>query len=926
MARHDVSRGPSPRTNIKIRSTRFIGREAELAALHARLASRMVVVLGPPGVGKTRLAHEYALRHAEEYPGGTWLCDLTDAAGVDGICAGLGCTLDVPLVGVDGAAMVSQLADALAARGPLLLVLNDFEDVVAHAPATLAIFRERAPEARFLITSRVRTELEGEAVLDLGPLPLPESDADAGSSEAVQLFVDRARLVAQDYAITPDEAPCVAALARQLDGLPLAIELAAARMRVFSTATLLDGLRRGFNVLVKGPRASRGRHASLRGAIEASWAGLDAREQAALAQCSVFRGGFDLRAAERVLDLDDGAPSVADLLQALRDHSLLGRDGGRFALYLSVRDFVWEKLCEAGSVDTMTARHAAYYLAEGGARAAMVDGPEGIEARRWLAAELENLRAVHTRALARRAEGGERLAEAAQAALALQPLLASRGPLSQCMALLDPVLQEAPTELFDPSLRARLLVARADVHRLLGNLERSLADAEAARAIAAEHRDWSTLGAALVTLAYNSSQLGDLERARAYVEQTRALSEGGQRRLEGRVLTLMGFVEVLAGSLAEGRPLLRRALPIHRAAGDAWYEGTTLGMLCMAEGKLGNQKAARRYGERSVRILRAAGLRRPEVSALLNLGAVAMDQGRLDAARELLEEGLAAARGFGERSQLARYVLPYLGAAHFLAGRLGDARSVLEEALRGVDTADVPSGRAYLWLGSVESAEGNVEEARAAFDAAERAPADHRDNDRVLPLHRGLLELALAREAAAAGDAARADAHRAEARRRFAHAEPASANHYLRMARRALEQAIEADARDRAEKAPALLVHPRGEWFQLPSGGGRIDCSPRPLIGRLLVALTAHRLAAPGAPLSVDALVAEGWPGERMLSSAALSRLRVAVSDLRKMGPGTLLINRANGYLLDPRVPARFTEGDTPALEPEAAEAEAPKA
>ncbi|APR79108.1 Signal transduction response regulator [Minicystis rosea] len=896
---------PSPPTNVKARSTRFIGRESELAALDARLSAELAVsVLGPPGMGKTRLAHEYALRRADAYPGGAWLCDLTDASGIDGICGAIGATLEVPLTAGDSAGMLAQLADAISARGRLLLILDNFEHLVAHAQATLPVLRARAPEARLLVTSRARTNLEGEAILDLGPLPLPRDDADVAASEAIRLFVDRAGLIAHGYALTTDEAPRAAALVRELDGLPLALELAAARMRVFSTATLLESLRHRFDVLVKGPPSSRQRHGSLRDAIDASWRALDPAERAVLAQCAVFRGSFDLHAAERVIDTSDGAPRVADVLQSLRDRSLLARetpDDARFTLYLSIREYAWDRLRESGAADAAVARHAAHYEARASEWAARADGPEGVEARRWLAAEKENLLAVHRRALER-----SHVRTAARIALALQPALTVHGPLSLAATLHDAVLRASSASDLDHDLRARTLAARAEVHRLMGDYARALADADEASALSSRIADHDTFVRARCTTTLVHLFQGRLTEAHAELALAETAIPPEDRRLRGRTLTVLGVIRVFEGAQEEARELFSRALPFHREMGDLHFEGMAEGNLCVVQIHLGRREEAREHGERAVALHRALGNRRNLANCFSSLAALADEQGRFDDAEDLWEQAIRIAGEIGDRYTRG-VVLGHHGSHQFMAGRLPEARESCKRALQSLRDQHSMEVAIHAWLGSIEAAAGRVAAAREAFEEAER-PSWARErpaNAAVIHYLRGHLDLALAREAAASGEPASAERHLTDARQRLVGPPLAPSRLEIARARRSLEQAVRAQAPAPIANA-MLLVHPEGDWFRLPSGE-RVDCSRRRLLGRLLVALTEQRLTAPGAPMTAKELVAKGWPSERILSDAALARLRVALSNLRKAGLGNLLSNHPKGYLLDAGTPVRFT-------------------
>ncbi|MFT3771771.1 MAG: AAA family ATPase [Minicystis sp.] len=903
--------GTPPRTNVGARATCFIGREAELGALRARLSiSPLVVVLGPPGVGKTRLAEELVLRDVATLPGGAWLADLTEATSVEGTCAALARALDVPLGSGDGAAQVALLGHALSARGRALVVLDNFEHLVALAPATLGPWLARAPEARFLVTSRERTGLEGEALLDLPPLRTTAAEGPvqvarahvrshvlqgpAEGAEAVALFLDRARRAGALLAATSDDAGVIAAIARELDGLPLAIELAAARLRVFSFAELLAAIRaHRLDVLVNGPRAAHGRHASLRAALESSWSGLDPAERAALAQGSLFRGGFDLRAAEGVLDLGEGGPPVADVLQALRDRSLIAREEERFRLYLGVRDFARAKLEEAGATAAAEARHAAYYLAEGSVMAARAEGPGQVEARRWLAAEVDNLLAVHRRAL-RRPEDPE---HAALAALALQPLLTVRGPVSQAAALLDPVLAAPAGARLAPGLRARVLAARAEARRLLDQHEGCVADGEAA--LASATGDPQIEGAVLLTLAVSHSLRRGLDEARRLLG--RITPEHGPV-LRGRALAARGILALFAGAPAEAHALFRDARRVHAEVGDLRFDANTEANLGLAALHLGMLEEARRSGERAIALHRDVGSLRSIPMAYGVLCAAAIEQGRLDEAEALAEQAATMAGGIGLRLDRALH-LAQGGIARFFAGRLPEARAAFELAARAFHGLSSPwEPDVHAWIAAVDAAEGRIDAAQVSLAEARRLEGRRAgaEGASAVDVLAGHLDLALAARAPAQVAQHRSHAAlRSEARA----GEPPSIE--LRLARRSLAHALE--AAERGAPAPQLSIQPAGDWFQLP-GGEVVGCARKRVLARILVALAQQRLAAPGEPLGAGALVAAAWPGERLPVRVTSPRIRVAISALRRLGLRDILQSHARGYLIDPHVAVRFAE------------------
>ena len=305
--RRDIS------TNLGEERDAFVGRKAELLALAHTLESgaRLINVVGAGGSGKTRLVRRYARAWLGDWPGGVWFCDLCEARTHDGILFAVATALGVPLKGGDA---VAQLGRAIAARGRCLVVLDNFEQVAGLAPATLGPWLDGTTEAAFVVTSRERLHLPGERLLPLEPLAL--------ASEAVDLFEVRGRAHRPDFAVVADNRAAIEEVVRLLDGLPLAIELAAARLRVLSPAQLVRRLHDRFSVL-GGASGAAARQATLRAAIDWSWQLLLPWEKAAFAQCSVFEGGFTLASAEAVLDLAPwpDAPPAVDAVQSLVDKS-----------------------------------------------------------------------------------------------------------------------------------------------------------------------------------------------------------------------------------------------------------------------------------------------------------------------------------------------------------------------------------------------------------------------------------------------------------------------------------------------------------------------------------------------------------------------------------------------------------------------------
>jgi predicted ATPase/DNA-binding SARP family transcriptional activator/tetratricopeptide (TPR) repeat protein len=359
---------PAPRTNLPAQLTSFVGREEEIERVGELLGSaRLVTLTGPGGTGKTRLACEAASRLADATPDGVWFVPLAPVRGA----------LDVPqavlvAIGIPEALRIlearelvqplDRLTDALAGKR-LTLVLDNCEHLI-DAVATLADrLLTAAPGVRILATSREPLGITGESLCPVPALALPPEDTDAESArsyDSVRLFVDRAAAVRPGFVLDADTVASVVRICRALDGAPLAIELAAARLRALTPGQVADRLDDRFRLLNVGSRTALPRHQTLRAVVDWSWELLDDDERRVLRRLSVFNGGATLESAEKVLDAD-----VIDVIASLVDKSLVMATGDtevRYRLLETVRAYAVERLAEAGEDKRLRDAHAAYFL------------------------------------------------------------------------------------------------------------------------------------------------------------------------------------------------------------------------------------------------------------------------------------------------------------------------------------------------------------------------------------------------------------------------------------------------------------------------------------------------------------------------------------------------------------------------------------
>jgi predicted ATPase/serine/threonine protein kinase/tetratricopeptide (TPR) repeat protein len=363
-----IADAPISESQLPAATDPFFGREVELFELNALLEKgrRLITVRGPPGTGKTRLCMEFIRAEQTRGQRRVWFCDLTEAKSLEGVLHAIATGTNVPLAGVaDTEALITRMGHAFAGRGAFLLVFDNAEQVRDAVARVAKALLSAAKEMCVLVTSRSSLRLAEEQLFALKPLPIPQSDGfdEISSSDAVRLFVQRAQFVQHAFALTPDNAAIIRAIVTQLDGMPLAIELAASKTRMLSPAALHERLEKRFRVLRRSSKIDNDRHQTLLQALEDSWELLETWEQVALAQCSVFQGGFTLESAEAVVDLSDWpeAPWVLDVLESLLDHSLLHTrqtpGGLRFFMYRSIHDYGAQKLAELGELVKETAQH-----------------------------------------------------------------------------------------------------------------------------------------------------------------------------------------------------------------------------------------------------------------------------------------------------------------------------------------------------------------------------------------------------------------------------------------------------------------------------------------------------------------------------------------------------------------------------------------
>lgn len=720
----------------------FIGRRQTLAALGQRFDSgaRLVSVVGIGGTGKTRFAQRFGWTSLGDFTGGVWFCDLSQARSLDGVVHAVAQGLHLPLASADP---LAQICTALSARGRCLAILDNFEQVSHLAEQTIGRWLEGAREARFVVTSRELLGIPGEERFTLDPL-LP--------SEASALFVQRASAGKRDFRATPEDRVAIDQLVGLLDNLPLAIELAAARIRIMPPRMLLARMSERLPVVVSVKGRPK-RHATLRSMFDWSWDLLLAPEKTALGQLSVFEGSFTLAAAEEVIDLSAciEAATPMDVVQSLVDKSLV-RDVGdrRFGLLGTVKEYAAERLVSDAACRTTDPTPLLSAQKRHWRHFATLDETEAVADG---CADVDNLIAACRRASdARDSPGAVGALAGAWAVLKLRgpfrgglelgAMVAAIPGLSESeRATIDWVTGSALDQLGrvaeahakfrsglessrragDRRCEARLACAMSDQLADEGNIDAARKHLDGALLLARELRDRTLECNVLNRLGVVHHHCAELERAHALFEAGLELAqELGDKHLEGGVVGNLGSLYRSMGQLDWARERFETALLLAQEIGDRRWEGNArcnLGLLHHDQGRTGE---ARSQFEAALRMSREMGHTRLECTVLCNLGIVVEAQGSLDAARDYYEQAVAAAHGLADHRSEGQF-RGYLGLLYARLGRFEDAWSCLSlgEGLLGAVSDSLSLGLLLCSRASAEDMAGKTTQAQVTLRRAE---------------------------------------------------------------------------------------------------------------------------------------------------------------------------------------------------------------
>jgi predicted ATPase/class 3 adenylate cyclase/DNA-binding XRE family transcriptional regulator len=637
--------------NLPVQSTALLGRERELetvCTLLRREDVRLVTLTGPGGIGKTRLGLQVAAELLDAFPDGVWNVRLSRLTDPELVIPTMAQVLDLK---ESGSTLLAQVVQGYLQDKHLLLLLDNFEQLVAAAPS-LAALLEACPGVKALVTSRVPLHLHGEREYALRPLALPDPQhlpalEQLSQYAAVALFIERAQATQADFAVTNATAPAVAEICARLDGLPLAIELAAARVKVLPPLALLKRLERALPLLTGGPRELPERQQTMRATLAWSYDLLSLEEQRLFRRLAVFVGGCTLEAAEAVCAAPDGTEPLGlgmlDGLASLVDQSLLQQheEGGepRFGMLYVIREFALEQLEVSGEAEAVRRAHAGRHLALAEEAQLHVVGIEQVDWMERLEREHDNLRLALSWAHDRgQVELGLRLASA------LGYFWYSRGHFREGRAWLDGLLTLAQFSTRDTppiAVQAKALLEAGTLAFWGGDFEAAGSLLERSAFLAQEVGNLTVAARSLDKLALLAIERHESERAVALSNESLALArKSGDVKQISTVLVNQGYIAYYLGDFDTAEARYKEGLAINREVGD--QHGETIGVMALgatARGR-GDLSAAMAHLRHALHLNRQVGDPRLFVEALEYLAMTWAEMGRgRDAARML---GLAA--------------------------------------------------------------------------------------------------------------------------------------------------------------------------------------------------------------------------------------------------------------------------------------------
>jgi predicted ATPase/class 3 adenylate cyclase/DNA-binding CsgD family transcriptional regulator len=714
--------------NLPVQPTPFLGREQEVAAIADLLRRedvRLVTLSGPGGTGKTRLGLQVAADVSELFSSGVFFVNLAPISDPALVMPTIAETLVIRER--SGQVLLERLTEELRQR-QMLLLLDNFEQVVSAAEQVAALLTA-CPQLKVLVTSREVLHVRAEHEFPVPPLAFPDIDhlpdlAALSHHAAVALFLQQAQAVKPDFQLTDANARTIAELCVRLDGLPLAIELAAARMKLFSPRALLARLGQRLSVLTSASRDVPARQQTLRNTIAWSYNLLDAKAQRLFRRLSIFVGGCTMDAIE-ALCTSPGSESepILDTVASLADKSLLQQveqqtgEEPRFAMLETIREYALESLEALGETEAARKAHAAYFLALAEEAEQGMAGPQQAVLLERLEQEHDNLRAAMQWSLE---QGEEGKATALRLGGALYSFWYVRAYFSEGRDFLERALSRS--EGVAAPVRAKALYAASQLHETLGSLDRAERFYEQSLALYRELGDTLGIANCLHLLADISWGRGNLTVARALGEESVLLfRELDDKRSVAYLLYHLGDVAVEQGEYARGRDLLTESLTITRELGDTRIMALSLFALARLYRLSGGDLAqAHTLLDESFALFREVGDKESIATCLSLLGMLALDEGDTARAASRVEQALALFQEMKLQDGTALSLYALAGVAT-IQGNYARSQALYEEGIavarKAGGTRMIPSG--LEGLAAAVAAQGNQVWAAHLWGAAE---------------------------------------------------------------------------------------------------------------------------------------------------------------------------------------------------------------
>jgi predicted ATPase len=655
---HSTLKPKRPKHNLPAQPTPFIGRAKQITALKDLLLeadTRLLTLMGPGGTGKTRLSLQVAQELFDQFPDGVYFVPLADDTDADQFISRVAQQLAVRQ---GGRPLLENVKDYLRDKR-ILLVLDNFEQLVSAAPLVAEILAA-APHLKIITSSRIALNLQGEHEFPVPPLDLPQAENESAwenllENESVILFVERARTAHPSFALTKDNASAVAEICRRLDGLPLALELAAARIKLLQPQAILSRLDDRLKLLTGGARDLPARHQTLRNTLEWSYDLLHQDEKTLFARLSVFVGGFTFEAAEAVCN-PDGKLDILEGLTSLVNNSLLRleetTDGeSRFGMLETIRAYALERLAERGEMEALQTQHAMYY---GDAIANKMGFMQlyttnAVQWLNWLEREHDNIRATLSWCLA--SPQGVELG--AGLVTILFWFWYRRGYFIEGVMWADRLLASPFMPAASPP-RAIALMSSGMLAVWQGKQDIALTNVQESLAIIQKLEDKQWLAPVLMGNGVVLINMGRDREAQPYFEQAVALfKEQNIAPFHAVTLIHLGNVELGLGNLEQAHAYHEEALTEARVIGENWLVSFALNNLGEVARTQGQFDLARKYYEECEALLRTTGDRGDVARFVHNLGYIAQHEEDFELAESQFRKSLMMFRRLGNRRGIA---------------------------------------------------------------------------------------------------------------------------------------------------------------------------------------------------------------------------------------------------------------------------------